>query len=184
MSASVASKSRAASRALLVEPAAGARLGGGREEELHVGRGEDDRADVAPVEHDAPPARAHLALAAHEVAAHRRDGRDDGREPCDLLRANLRRHVAPVELDAQMVGVAREFVERAARHLGQRFRVVRAHVPLDGGEGDGAVHRARVRVEQAQFAREQAPERGLARAGRAVNRDDERFHGKLLAISC
>src|SRR5438067_964293 len=60
---------RAFARALLVESAARALFGHSREEELHVRRGEDDRADVATVEDAAAPL-AHLALATHNVATH------------------------------------------------------------------------------------------------------------------
>src|ERR1043166_1418394 len=60
---------RARARSLLVEAAARALFGGRGEEELHVRRGEDDGADVAPVEDDAarPP---HLALAANRSEEH------------------------------------------------------------------------------------------------------------------
>ena len=54
----------------LVEAASRAHVGASREEELHVGVGEDDRPDVAPLEHDAA-AVPRLALQVEERVAHR-----------------------------------------------------------------------------------------------------------------
>src|SRR5437762_1988298 len=103
----------------------------GGEEELHDRRGEDNRAYVATVE-DAAARRAHLALAAHELAPHFGDGRDDRRGVAHRLAANLLGHVATVEYDAQRFGVAFESYRGAARDLSHRPGVRR----FDARRGD------------------------------------------------
>ncbi len=56
--------------------AAGAHLGGCGDEDLHVGVREDDRSDVAAVEHRARRGAAEIALEGEQRLAHLRDGRN------------------------------------------------------------------------------------------------------------
>jgi hypothetical protein len=76
-----------------------------------------------------------------------------------------------------VIRIAREFDARSMCNFRQSFRVMRAHVRLNCRERNRAIHRARVNVEQTKSAREAASECGLARAGGAINGDDERSHG-------
>src|ERR1043166_9511299 len=104
-----------------------------------------------------PPARPpppHLALAATHLAPHSGDGRVDGGRAPDAIAANLRRHVAPVEHDAQRVRVAFETDQDAARDRGHAVCGRQVNARTGGGQRHGAVHRARVYVEQPQLARE------------------------------
>ena len=65
--------------------AAGAHLGRGGDEDLHLGVGADHGADVAAVEHGAGRRRGKLPLEVEQRGAHVRDGRDHRRRLADLV---------------------------------------------------------------------------------------------------
>ena len=96
------------------------------------------------------------------AARTRRVGGDARRGLGDLRRADLVGHVAAVEQDA----VAEPRCRAALGHGGGVASRSR------GGERDGAVHRARVEVREAEPLRDGAGDRGLAGPGGAVDGDD------------
>ena len=70
--------------------------GRGREEDLQLGLGRDDGADIPPLGHPVSVGD-QLALLDHQRLAHTRVGSHTGRRLGDLGRADRLGHVAPVE---------------------------------------------------------------------------------------
>ena len=141
----------------------------GVEEDLHVGIGKDDGADVAPLHHHAARP-AHRPLPLDQRGADARQPGHRGGRMVDLGRPNVARHVRAVGEHATLHGLD--------GHLGgERCHgglIVEREAPADGAPPDDAVHDARIDVAIAERGGDAPGHGSLADAGRPVDGDDER----------
>ncbi len=166
--------------AQLIGAAAGAGLGGGVEEELDVRVGEDDRTLVAPLAHEARMLIAQAALGGDENGADLRQARDARRGESDVGVAQAVGHVARTGArEEQARGIGGPVEAHRPPFDGKRHgrAVGEVEALLEGDEGGGAIHGAGVKKLEAQALRHQARRRGLAGAGRSVDRDGEALSG-------
>ena len=155
--------------------ASGPFRGRGIEVDLHVGRREHHRANVAAVHHHAAVTADH-ALPIHQHVAHRRNARDNGRGLVDVRRADVGGDVVAVDADAALVhldgrlgGDARGLVVR-----------VEPQVPPHRFPGHRAVHRAGVHVPIAEGASGRPRHGAFPRTGRAVDGNHEALHNRAV----
>jgi len=141
---------------ILFETAFGSFLRVGREKEFDVGVRENDRADIAAVEHGATLAEG--ALAHDHCAAHAGNRRHDRRHRGHFFAADLFSHVVTVEQHLQGIGIAREIDVTASGECDDGLFVLRIDAVIDHCQRDGAIHRAGVEVKQVQFARQHSTE--------------------------
>jgi hypothetical protein len=132
----------------------------GDEEDLHVGVGRDDGADVAALDHDVAVAP-ELPLPLPHHLAHGGMARYDWHHPVDTSLADRGGHVGagdphPVVLGEQDGALARE--------LREPFCVAEVEAPVHREPRESPVHRARVEVAEAEPLRERARHRALSRA--------------------
>jgi hypothetical protein len=134
---------------------AGALGGVGVEPDLQLGLRPDDGADVAALDDGVALLEEAALRLAHRLAHVRVAG--------DLRDARVDHRCA----QARILGHAR----RETAETRERARVVEIRARIERRERDGAVHRAGIEVAVAEAARDLARHRGLARPGRAVDRD-------------
>ena len=146
------------------------------EEDLEIGVGQDDRADVAPGHHD-PAGRRQRALPSSR--ARRSSGIAETAETAAST-AGLWTSVGvvrAVDEDARQpaLGVGRELdlVDEAAH----RVRVRRRHAARERQPGHGAVQQPRVAEAVADLERRGRADAALARRSGPVERDDEASFG-------
>src|SRR5580704_9234697 len=142
----------------LQHAAGGAHFGAGDDEQLYVGAGGYDGADIAAVEHGAGGFHGKLALVAHQCLAHLGDRRDHRRRLGD---------------DLQFQGIIVEFlrIERHRRFDGARS-VVERIAGIEHRLAHGAIEQPGVEMMQPVDLGEVPRDRALARGGRSVDGDD------------
>ena len=144
------------------------------EEELEVGVGQDDRADVA-AGHDDAARRREVALALQEGGPHAPDRRDRRDRGVDGRTADIVGVVDAVDQDAatsRPVGVRGELdlVDERTQTLG----VVEAGTPRASGQpGDRAVQQPRVAEAVAELERRGRADAALARRAGPIEGDDQ-----------
>ena len=144
-------------------------MGVGREEHLDLGVGEDDGADVAALGHHVGAA-GELALELDHGGAHGRNARHRAHGSIDARRADLARHVAPRDQHAlTAVGGGNEGKLDRLGDGGQGDLVGEGDIALKGEQGDAAIHRACVEVDEPPALRNSLGNRRLARSSRAVD---------------
>src|SRR5439155_24307799 len=138
---------------------------------LDLRAGRDDGTDVAPFDHDVPLAR-ELALALAHHLADRVMARDHGHHPVDPRLADGRRHVGAGDEDTA------DRVERdgiAERERAERLRLAARQPFVQREPRQGAVHRPRVEVAEAETLGELARDCALAGSRRSVDGNDHRL---------
>ena len=143
-------------------------VGIGLQVDLHLGVGRDDGADVAPLDHDVP-LMAELALPLAHHLAHLVVARDDGDHAVDARLPDRRGHVGARDRHAARLV---EDHRVPARELPERLRLGERQPFAHREPGEGAVHRARVEVAEAEPLREIAGDGALAGSGRSIDGDD------------
>ena len=157
---------------LQLQPAAaGPDLRGGGEEDLDVGPRQHHGPDVAAVhDHIVLPGQAPLLL--HQECPHLRDGGDGGSKGGDLMPADLRRHVLPVEI--HVLQAVRSVFHRDIQGLQQgdhRLGVRGVHPCPKGLQAHGAVDGPGVHVQKPQRLRQGLGQGRLPGPGGAVDGD-------------
>ena len=158
--------------ALLGGPPLGAGRGVGGQEDLHLRVGRDDGADVTTLDDDAAVAD-DVALELEQPGPHRGDGADRADGGVDLVGADRQGHVDAVDHDAGAARVGADQDLGLGHPGGDRAGVVHVDVVPQQPPGHRAEHRAGVQVAQTESRGDAARGAGLARSGRAVDRDDE-----------
>ena len=139
-----ASVIRASGLAELAEAAACALLGSGGDEQLHVGVGANDRADVAAVEHGAGLLPGEGPLIGEQRLPHlRMAGDHDGA-------------ASPRRCGAQGGSAKRRGVERLGRDGGCRACIVRVGATRQGVARHGAIERAGIEMGEAVMGGDRA----------------------------
>ena len=132
-------------------------LRAGGDEQLGVGVGRDDGADVAAVENGAAGLGGEAALALEQSVADQRVSRDARGDAADRLALQL----GVVEVDLRQVAGASP---RRTRSRGRR--------PFEQVEGDRSVEQSGVHVGQAEMRASARGDRALAARRRPVDGDD------------
>ena len=150
----------------LVVPPAGPLLGGGGEEDLEGGVGEDHAADVPALDHASAVLDRPLPLAAHQLGPHVGVGGHHAHRPAHVGAADLVGDVLAVDGDP-------------LPHVdddgpGHRRRVLVA--PLQERERHGPVHGAGLEEVEAESVGDGLGHRRLPRPDRAVDRYDTHWH--------
>ena len=158
----------------LVEAPLRAHLDARGQKKLGLGVRENHGADVAALEHDGA-ARSRRPLQLEQSCAHGRDRAHLARALTDFLRADRAGHVAPFEHQAlAAVAGALEDDRLAAREVGRDLCHAIGVVPVDaalfGQQRHASVQRAGVDQQVAELVRHRSGDRGLAGAGRTVDR--------------
>ncbi len=147
-----------------------AQVGGQKDLDLCVG--EHDGADVATLGHDIA-ILGGAALMDEHGGAHARVGRDLGHVGVDLRGANGSRGI--LAINGQACVFASAVGKADFDLLGEGIDgglVVQIDAAVERGEGDGAIHGARVELVKAQLAGDLLGDGGLAGTGGAVDGDD------------
>ena len=156
----------------LQHAAAGALARVGGQEDLDLRVREHDGSDVATLGHDIAVLGC-AALVDEHGGSHARVGRDLRYVGVDLRGTNGSRSVLAVDGQARVLAGA---VGKADLNLlGEGVDgclVVQVDAAVERGEGDGAVHGARVELVKAQLAGDLLGDGGLAGTGGAVDGDD------------
>ena len=155
----------------LIEAAQAAHLGGRVQENLHLGLGKDDRADIAALHDDSALGDQFLLHLDHPGAngrmnTHARGGIGDG------LIAQQAGHVLTVEQDAIALLAGFEANGSVRGKSFQGRALVQRHSCPEGLEREGAVHGAGFQIQQAKVAGQMAGNGTLSRAGWPVNSDN------------
>ena len=147
-----------------------ARVGG--QEDLDLCVGEHDGSDVATLGDDIA-VLGGAALVDEHGGAHARVGRDLGHVGVDLRGANGGRCVLAVDGQARVLAgaVGKADLDLLGEGVNGRL-VVQVDAAVERGEGDGAIHGARVELVKAQLAGNLLGDGGLAGTGGAVDGDD------------
>lgn len=164
--------------AKLIKAALTTDLGSCVQKDLDVGVWEDDCADVAAFHHDSAGSP-HLLLQADHPRTHQRMDADAGGCVSDLRIADEAGYIFLIKQDAIFVLTGLQancgFVGEGVESSG----VVKRDFAAQGLEGEGAVHGACFKVEQAKVARQMACNGAFARAGRTVDGDDNPAGGLI-----
>ena len=146
------------------------RVGGQKDLDLRVG--EYDGSDVATLGHDIA-VLGGAALMDEHGRAHARVGRDLGHVSVDLRGANGSRGILAVDGQARVLAsaVGKADFDLLGEGVDGRL-VVQVDAAVERGEGDGAIHGARIELVKAQLAGNLLGDGGLAGTGGAVDGDD------------
>ena len=156
----------------LQHAAAGALARVGGQEDLDLRVREHDGSNVATLGDDIA-VLGGAALVDEHGGAHARVGRDLGHVGVDLRGANGSRGVLAVNGQARVLAgaVGKADLDLLGEGVDGRL-VVQVDAAVERGEGDGAVHSARVEFVKAQLAGDLLGDGGLAGSGGAVDGDD------------
>ena len=163
----------------VAHPPLGAHPRRGGDVELEAGVGEDDRADVSPLDHPAAALGHPGPLTLDEHRPHRGVGGDLGDGGRDRPSADVRRRVDAVDDHA---GTVDDDVD-VRGHLCDRSQVALGHAALLGGKRHRSVHGPGVEVLEAEPLGQRPPDGALAGAGRAVDGDHQPPIGFVLGQS-
>ena len=160
----------------LVEPALGADLLVGHHEDLQFRIREHGGADIPAVHDDATALREGAEPLVH-VVPHERNGRYRTHVGRDGKGADFRFDAALAEVEAGLSVVVAEMQVKvfhdSLQGLFVNGSVLGDHPVFHGEEGDAAVHRTAVQVQEIEFLRDHFGEGALAGGREAVNGDDD-----------
>ena len=148
--------------------AAGAFLRRSRQKDLHRRVGQHPRADVPAVDQHVRR-RGDFALRGHHAAANRRPFGDGARRGGNLARADQVAHVLPAQHRPLRAVPIRHAHIRLAAVRGDRLLILRVDPVSEHVQRDGAIHRARVQMQNMKPLRHLIGDRGFPRAHRAVD---------------
>ena len=156
----------------LQHAAAGALTRVGGQEDLDLRVREHDGSDVATLGHDIA-VLCGTALMDEHGGAHARVGRDLGHVSVNLRGTNGGRCVRAVDGQARVLAgtVGKADFDLLGEGI-DGCLVVQVDAAVERGEGDGAIHGARVELVKAQLAGDLLSDGGLAGTGGAVDGDD------------
>lgn len=153
---------------LLAIAAAGAFLRRGRQKDLHRRVGQHPRADVPAIDQHVRR-RGDFALRGHHAAANRRPFGNGARRGGNLARADQVAHVLPAQHRPLRTVPIRHAHIRLAAARGDRLLILRVDPVSEHVQRDGAIHRARVQMQNMKPLRHLIGDRGFPRAHRAVD---------------
>ena len=153
---------------LLAIAAAGAFLRRSRQKDLHRRVDQHPRADVPAVDQHVRR-RGDFALRGHHAAANRRPFGNGARRGGNLARADQVAHVLPAQHRPLRAVPIRHAHIRLAAVRGDRLLILRVDPVSEHVQRDGAIHRARVQMQNMKPLRHLIGDRGFPRAHRAVD---------------